>query len=250
MCQTLPESKWYSWIRELCCGTALLESCMPPVPILEKPCGFAFHCCTEFTSWHMLSYRYRWETWTSYWDGYSMTQKASSPSRWRHRLVWVLVHPLWHWLFWSSSSYTGKKLWHCKFLYNIIQWMWPSIYTLGLNKVPVFFILCQILSPRCCWMCEACCIRWSQPALWLIQSPHLMGAPRDASSLQNTVWYPAKKIFSRNHFNTNCTLTATQQLARTIPGLGPLATILLLIAGGRANRLWGITRKFKSSWKI
>ena len=90
-----------------------------------------------------------------------------------------------------------------EFLYNIIQWMWPSMYILGLNKVPVFFILCQILSPWCCWMCEARCTCWSQPALWVIQSPHLTGAPRGTSSLQNTVWYPAK-MFSSNHLNTNC----------------------------------------------
>lgn len=112
-------------------------------------------------------HRCRWETWTSSWAECSMTQKASSPSHWRRRSVWVLEHPLWHWLFWSLSSYTGERLWHC------------------------------------------------------------MGAPVALESL-----------------------AAAQQLVRTIPGLRSLGTILLLITGGRVNRLWGITRKFKSSWKI
>lgn len=91
-----------------------------------------------------------------------------------------------------------------KYLYNVIQWMWPSMHYLGLNKVLVFFILCQILTPWWCWMCEACCTCWSWPALWFIQNPHLIvGAPRDTSSLQNAVWYPAK-MFCRNRRNTHC----------------------------------------------
>lgn len=78
--------------------------------------------------------------------------------------------------------------------------MWPSVPILGLRKVPVFFILHQILSPRCCWVCEVCCTCWSQPAQWFIQSPDLMGAPRDFTKH----WYPAKMMFSRNHLSTNC----------------------------------------------
>lgn len=79
-----------------------------------------------------------------------------------------------------------------KKFHNIIQWVWPSMYILGLNKVPVFFILCPVLNPWCYCIREVCCTCWPQPALWFIQSPHLMGIPRDTSSLQNTVWYPVK----------------------------------------------------------
>lgn len=91
------------------------ELCAPCAHSGEAPwlCISFLHRGME-SSWQMLfSYRFRWEIWTSSWAECSMTPKVSSPSLWRHRLVWVSVPPLWHWLFWSSSSYTGKKFWHC-----------------------------------------------------------------------------------------------------------------------------------------
>lgn len=33
---------------------ALLESCVPPLLVLQKLCVFAFCCCTELTSQHLL----------------------------------------------------------------------------------------------------------------------------------------------------------------------------------------------------